>query len=77
MNLSYKEQMSFVTDRPGHDRSYAIDAMKIHRELGRKVQESFETGIHKAIQWVSRQPRMGEKCHQWGLHYKKWIQKQY
>ena len=55
--------MTFVTDRPGHDRSYAIDAMKIHRELGRKVQESFETGIHKAIQWVSRQPRMGEKCH--------------
>ncbi len=46
---SYKDQITFVTDRPGHDRRYAIDASKIEGELGWKAQENFETGIEKTI----------------------------
>src|SRR5450756_1729484 len=48
---SYGEQIAFVTDRPGHDRRYAIDARKIERELGWKPAETFETGIRKTVQW--------------------------
>ena len=48
---SYHEQINFVTDRPGHDRRYAIDASKIERELGWKPAETFETGIRKTVQW--------------------------
>lgn len=48
---SYKEQITFVTDRPGHDRRYAIDARKLERELGWKPAETFETGIRKTVQW--------------------------
>jgi dTDP-glucose 4,6-dehydratase len=71
----YKDQITFVTDRPGHDRRYAIDASKIHHELGWKPQESFETGIRKAIQWYLdnqdwvRNVTSGD--------YKKWIEKNY
>ena len=71
----YKEQITFVTDRPGHDRRYAIDATKIHRELGWKPQESFETGIRKTIQWYLdnqewvRNVTSGD--------YKKWVEKNY
>ena len=48
---SYKNQISFVKDRPGHDFRYAIDADKIERELGWKAQENFESGIKKTIEW--------------------------
>ncbi len=48
---SYKAQIKFVTDRPGHDRRYAIDARKIERELGWRPQETFETGLRKTVQW--------------------------
>jgi len=48
---SYREQITYVTDRPGHDRRYAIDASKIERELGWKPAETFETGIRKTVQW--------------------------
>jgi len=47
----YKSQITFVTDRPGHDRRYAIDATKLERELGWKPAETFETGIRKTVQW--------------------------
>ncbi|MDP2904646.1 MAG: dTDP-glucose 4,6-dehydratase [Methylovulum sp.] len=47
----YREQITFVTDRPGHDRRYAIDAGKIEQELGWKPAETFATGINKTIQW--------------------------
>lgn len=72
---AYKDQITFVTDRPGHDRRYAIDATKIHRELGWKPQESFETGIRKTIQWYLdnqdwvRNVTSGD--------YKNWIEKNY
>lgn len=47
----YREQIIYVTDRPGHDRRYAIDASKIERELGWKPAETFDTGIRKTVQW--------------------------
>ena len=49
--LSYATQITFVTDRPGHDRRYAVDATKLARELGWKPTETFETGIRKTVQW--------------------------
>ena len=48
---SYKEQITFVTDRPGHDFRYAIDASRIENELGWEAEENFETGIKKTIEW--------------------------
>lgn len=48
---SYKQQITFVKDRPGHDRRYAIDAGKLERELGWKPAETFESGIRKTVQW--------------------------
>jgi len=48
---SYREQITFVKDRPGHDRRYAIDAHKLERELGWTPAETFETGIRKTVQW--------------------------
>ncbi len=47
----YKDQISFVTDRPGHDFRYAIDASKIETELGWKAKENFESGIEKTVAW--------------------------
>ncbi|UFZ01816.1 dTDP-glucose 4,6-dehydratase [Bradyrhizobium ontarionense] len=52
-----RQLISFVTDRPGHDRRYAIDASKLERELGWNAQENFETGIAKTVRWyVEQQP---------------------
>jgi dTDP-glucose 4,6-dehydratase len=48
---SYAEQITFVADRPGHDRRYAIDCTKLQRELGWKPKESFETGLAKTVAW--------------------------
>ena len=52
----YAQQITYVTDRPGHDRRYAIDARKIERELGWKPQETFETGIRKTVRWYLDHP---------------------
>jgi dTDP-glucose 4,6-dehydratase len=49
--VSYKEQVQFVKDRPGHDYRYAIDATKLEHELGWEASENFESGILKTIQW--------------------------
>lgn len=48
---SYAAQVTFVADRPGHDRRYAIDAGKLQRELGWRPRETFESGIRKTVQW--------------------------
>lgn len=48
---SYKDLITFVADRPGHDRRYAIDAGKVQRELGWVPQETFETGLRKTVEW--------------------------
>ncbi len=55
-------QITYVTDRPGHDRRYAIDARKIERELGWKPAETFETGIRKTVEWYLDQPGVGRPC---------------
>lgn len=49
--IPYASQITYVKDRPGHDRRYAIDATKLERELGWKPQETFETGIRKTVRW--------------------------
>jgi dTDP-glucose 4,6-dehydratase len=71
----YKDQITYVTDRPGHDRRYAIDARKIERELGWKPAETFGTGIRKTVQWYLDNP-------DWVAHvqsgsYRDWVSKQY
>ena len=72
---SYREQIAFVADRPGHDRRYAMDARKIERELGWKPAETFATGIRKTVQWYLdhqdwvRNVQSGE--------YQKWVEKNY
>lgn len=53
---SYKEQIAYVTDRPGHDRRYAINADKIYNDLGWKPEETFATGIQKTIEWYLNNP---------------------
>ena len=53
---SYRTQIQHVTDRPGHDRRYAIDARKIERELGWRPAETFDTGIRKTVQWYLANP---------------------
>ena len=71
----YADQISFVNDRPGHDKRYAIDATKLQKELGWKPQETFETGIRKTVKWYLENK-------EWVSHvtsgdYKSWVQKQY
>lgn len=54
---SYMEQIQYVTDRPGHDRRYAIDASKIERDLGWRPAETFASGIRKTVEWyLNNQP---------------------
>jgi dTDP-glucose 4,6-dehydratase len=50
-SASYRDQITYVKDRPGHDRRYAIDARKIERELGWKPTETFDSGIRKTVRW--------------------------
>jgi len=73
--LSYAEQITYVTDRPGHDRRYAIDARKIERELGWRPEESFDTGIRKTVEWYLANPMWVERV-QSGA-YRDWISVQY
>ena len=70
----YESQITYVKDRPGHDRRYAIDATKLKRELGWKPEETFETGIRKTVEWYLANET-------WVNHvvsgdYKNWVQKQ-
>ena len=72
---AYAEQITYVTDRPGHDRRYAIDARKLERELGWKPAETFETGIRKTVQWYLSNPEWVANV-QSGA-YRDWVQRQY
>ena len=72
---SYQTQITYVQDRPGHDRRYAIDASKIERELGWKPAETFATGIRKTVQWYLENQA-------WVTHvqsgaYREWVQTNY
>jgi dTDP-glucose 4,6-dehydratase len=58
---THRELIRFVTDRPGHDARYAIDASKIARELGWRAEESFETGLRKTVQWYLANQRWAER----------------
>jgi len=71
----YREQIAFVTDRPGHDRRYAIDAHKIERELGWKPAETFETGIRKTVQWYL--DNQGWVNNVQSGSYRQWVEKNY
>ena len=53
---AYKDLITFVTDRPGHDLRYAIDASKIERELGWRPVETFESGMAKTVAWYLDNP---------------------
>ncbi len=72
---SYTGQITFVKDRPGHDRRYAIDARKIERELGWKPAETFDSGIRKTVQWYLDHPDWVQRV-QSGA-YREWVQRQY
>ena len=72
---SYREQITYVTDRPGHDRRYAIDARKIEHELAWKPAETFETGIRKTVQWYLDHPEWIANV-QSGA-YREWLSKHY
>ncbi|WP_213952832.1 dTDP-glucose 4,6-dehydratase [Variovorax sp. dw_954] len=71
----YAAQISYVTDRPGHDRRYAIDARKLERELGWKPAETFDTGIRKTVEWYLANGEWVRNV-QSGA-YREWVQKQY
>jgi dTDP-glucose 4,6-dehydratase len=71
----YQEQITYVADRPGHDRRYAIDARKIEQQLGWRPQETFESGIRKTVEWYLSHP-------EWVAHvqsgsYRDWVSQQY
>ncbi len=72
---SYREQITFVADRPGHDRRYAIDARKIERELGWRPAETFETGLKKTVQWYLANQDWVRKVQ--SGEYQQWINKNY
>jgi len=72
---SYRVQITHVTDRPGHDRRYAIDAGKIERELGWRPQETFETGLRKTVAWYLAHPDWVAGV-QSGA-YRDWVARQY
>jgi len=71
----YAEQITYVTDRPGHDRRYAIDATKIHRELSWKPAETFESGIRKTVQWYL--DNSGWVANVQSGDYRKWLDQNY
>ena len=73
--ISYKEQITFVKDRPGHDKRYAIDATKISKELGWKPEENFESGLRKTVKWYLENMEWIKNIQ--SGDYKKWLEKNY
>ncbi|ACO77807.1 dTDP-glucose 4,6-dehydratase [Azotobacter vinelandii CA] len=72
---SYREQITFVKDRPGHDRRYAIDATKLERDLGWKPAETFESGIRKTVRWYLDNQGWVENITSGA--YRDWVSKHY
>ena len=72
---SYHEQITYVADRPGHDRRYAIDAHKISRELGWIPKETFESGIRKTVEWYLNNSEWVSNVKSGA--YKSWIEQNY
>lgn len=73
--VSYASLKTFVADRPGHDRRYAIDATKIARELGWRPQESFLSGLEKTVRWYLDNSEWVE--HVQSGEYRRWIERNY
>ncbi|KVD95396.1 dTDP-glucose 4,6-dehydratase [Burkholderia ubonensis] len=72
---SYRDQITYVKDRPGHDRRYAIDARKLERELGWKPAETFETGLAKTVRWyLDNQAWVDDVV---SGEYRKWVETNY
>ncbi|CAN1514703.1 RfbB dTDP-D-glucose 4,6-dehydratase [Methylophilaceae bacterium] len=71
----YENQITYVKDRPGHDRRYAIDASRLERELGWRPQETFETGLRKTVLWFLENETWVN--HVVSGEYQHWVQKQY
>jgi dTDP-glucose 4,6-dehydratase len=71
----YREQKISVTDRPGHDKRYAIDAGKIQRELGWTPQESFESGMKKTVRWYLENSAW--VAHVVSGEYRQWMDRNY
>lgn len=74
-NGSYRDQITYVADRPGHDRRYAINAAKIGLELGWQPLETFETGIRKTVEWYLANTQWVENVK--SGNYKSWIVQNY
>jgi dTDP-glucose 4,6-dehydratase len=72
---AYAQQITFVKDRPGHDRRYAIDARRIERELGWRPAETFETGIRKTVRWYLDNAAWVENVTSGA--YRRWIERHY
>ena len=72
---SYRDQITYVKDRPGHDRRYAIDARKLERELGWKPAETFETGLAKTVQWYLDNQAWADEVA--SGEYRKWVETNY
>jgi dTDP-glucose 4,6-dehydratase len=72
---SFNTQITYVKDRPGHDRRYAIDASRLEKELGWKPAETFESGIRKTVQWYLDNPAWVENIT--SGQYRLWVEKQY
>jgi dTDP-glucose 4,6-dehydratase len=73
--VPHRKLITFVKDRPGHDRRYAIDARKIERDLGWKPRESFETGMRKTVEWYLQNEEWVKEVASGA--YRKWIATQY
>ncbi len=72
---SYAQQITFIKDRPGHDRRYAIDASKIEMELGWKPAETFASGIRKTVRWYLDNQEWAHNVTSGA--YREWVQRQY
>ncbi len=72
---SYSRQITYVTDRPGHDRRYAINASKLADKLGWRPDETFDTGIRKTVQWYLDNPDWVTNVHSGA--YREWLERQY
>ncbi|MBN3733517.1 dTDP-glucose 4,6-dehydratase [Burkholderia sp. Tr-20390] len=72
---SYRDQITYVKDRPGHDRRYAIDARKLERELGWKPAETFATGLAKTVAWYLENQAWSDEVA--SGEYRKWVETNY
>jgi dTDP-glucose 4,6-dehydratase len=74
--VPHKSLIQYVTDRPGHDRRYAMDITKIRNELGWQPQESIESGLLKTVKWYLENHAWVASIHQ-HQDYQAWLQKNY